>query len=280
MHSIITLTTDFGLSDAYVACVKGIILRINPDATIIDISHSIEPQNVLQGAFILHTAHKYFPQSTIHIAVVDPGVGSGRKAIIFKTPSAFFLAPDNGLLSYVVDELYPLPAAKPSAKLGILQEENVGDKVEVFAITNSLYWRQPVSATFHGRDIFAPVAAHLSRGIPPSQLGERIDRIHVFPLSWPYKDSRGNLTGQVVHIDGFGNLITNIREKDLIGMKIVVEINKQLIHGSSRFYQETEGLSVITGSFGYLEISFSGSNAAVFLKAKIGDKVKVKTNPG
>lgn len=274
MPSIITLITDFGLSDAYVACVKGIILRINPNAMIIDISHSIEPQNVLQGAFILHTAHKCFPQSTIHIAVVDPGVGSGRKAIILKTPSAFFLAPDNGLLSYVVDELYPLPVAKPSAKSGILQEENIDGKLEVFAITNSLYWSQPVSATFHGRDIFAPVAAHLSRGISPSQLGERIDHIHVFPLPKPHQDPQGNMVGQILHIDTFGNLITNLRESDLDWKEIVAEINNQSAPGIKQFYQEAEGLSVIKGSFGYLEISLPGGNAAAVLKAKIGDRVK------
>jgi S-adenosylmethionine hydrolase len=274
MPSIITLTTDFGLSDAYVACVKGIILGINPDATIIDISHSIEPQNVLQGAFILHTAHKYFPQSTIHIAIVDPGVGSGRKAIIVKTPSALFLAPDNGLLSYILDELYSFSAAKPSAKSGLLQRENVSGKLEIFAITNSLYWNQPVSATFNGRDIFAPVAAHLSRGIPPSQFGERIDHIHVFPLPKPHQDTRGNMVGQILYIDIFGNLITNLRESDLDRREIVAEINNQSVPGIKQFYQETEGLSVITGSSGYLEISLSGGSAAAVLKAKIGDRVK------
>jgi S-adenosyl-L-methionine hydrolase (adenosine-forming) len=275
MYATITLTTDFGLSDVYVACVKGIILRINPDAKIVDISHSVQPQNILQGAFLLHTAYKYFPDGTIHIVVIDPGVGSGRGAIILKTPSAYFLAPDNGLLSYIVDEYQPLPSAKSFTKDAMIQPVNSGTRLEVFAISHNKFWQTPVSPTFHARDIFAPVAAHLSMGVSLNQIGKPIDGIQVLPLPKPDRDTQGNLVGQILHIDTFGNLITNLCERDLDSKEIVAEINNQFVTGIKRFYEEAKGLSIITGSFGYLEISLPGGSAAAVLKAKLGDRVKL-----
>jgi S-adenosylmethionine hydrolase len=275
MSPVITLTTDFGLSDGYVASVKGVILNINPKAVIVDISHSVESQNIVQAAFILSTVYSYFPNGTIHIVIVDPGVGSQRKAIILKTQAAYFLAPDNGVLSYIIDELSPLPAS-PSIPVSLRAElRKVTEGFEAVAITNAAFWRQPVSATFHGRDIFAPVAAHLSMGISIIQFGEPIDSLHVLPVSQPYHDSAGNLTGQILHIDSFGNLITNIRNSDLSLPEIIVDIKKRRIHGIHRFYAETEGLSAIMGSSGYLEIALSDGSAAMFLKAKAGDEVKL-----
>ncbi len=275
MSSVITLTTDFGISDAYVASVKGVILSINPQATIVDISHFIQPQNVAQAAFILNTANRDFPDGTIHVVVVDPGVGSQRKAIILKTPSAYFLAPDNGVLSYVVNEICPERGASHDAITSLPKLRNIKGDFEIVAITNPAFWRQPVSATFHGRDVFAPVAANLSLGVSLKQFGEAIDCIHTFPIPQPYYSACGDLIGRVLHIDNFGNLVTNIRDVDLPQEEVNIEICSQLICGIKQFYAEKEGLAAIIGSCGYLEISVSNGNAASFLKVKIGDEVKL-----
>lgn len=278
MAPVITLTTDFGTSDAYVAAMKGVILTINPKATIVDVCHSIEPRNILQAAFILSTAHHYFPEGTIHLAIVDPGVGSQRKAIILKMPSAFFLAPDNGVLSYVIDELCPTPARPSATTSPDLEHRKLGADLEAVAITNPDFWRQPVSATFHGRDIFAPVAAHLSLGVPLHKFGESISCLYAFPVLRPYHDTEGNLLGRVLHIDNFGNLITNVRNSDLPGEEITVEISNQHIHGLSHFYSQGSGLAAIIGSSGYLEIALKNGNAAAFLNTKVGDEIKLKGN--
>ncbi|HIE17653.1 MAG TPA: S-adenosyl-l-methionine hydroxide adenosyltransferase [Dehalococcoidia bacterium] len=276
MTAVITLTTDFGSSDAYVACMKGVILSINPKAVIVDICHSIEPQNIRQAAFILSTAYQYFPRGTIHLAIVDPGVGSQRKAIILKTPSAFFLAPDNGVLSYIVNEL-DSPAAEPVPHaLSSPQPRELVPGTEAIAITNPDYWHHPVSATFHGRDIFAPVAAHLSLGTPLHKFGDKIGCIHMFPVPRPYHDATGDLVGCILHVDNFGNLITNIRSSDLPGKEVTVTISSQVIQGVSQFYAQREGLAAIIGSSGYVEISLKNGNAAALLKAKVGDEVRLK----
>ena len=273
MVPIITLTTDFGTSDAYVASMKGVILSLNPKAVIVDICHSIEPQNVLQAAFILSTAYPYFPEGTIHLAVVDPGVGSRRKAIILKTPTAFFVAPDNGILSYIVDEHAETPAA--AAKTATLKPRNLPTGLEAAAITNPEFWHHPVSSTFHGRDILAPVAAHLSLGVPLHKFGDRLNQVQAFTIPRPY-NARGSLTGCVLHIDNFGNLITNIRSSDLPAEKVTAAIGKHRINGISRFYAETEGLAAIIGSSGYLEISLKNGNAAAFLGVKVGHEVRLE----
>lgn len=269
MASIITLTTDFGTGDAYVASMKGAILSINPKAIIVDVCHSIKPQNILQAAFILSTACPYFPEGTIHLAVVDPGVGSQRKALILKTPKSLFVAPDNGILSHIIGEFDKIPAASPAPI-------KLGSKLEAFAITNSDFWHQPVSDTFHGRDIFAPVAAHLSLGVPLSEFGNRLSQLYAFPIHQPSRDNQGSLTGCVLHIDNFGNLITNIRSSDLPAGKTTITIGKQQIHGISQFFAETEGLAAIIGSSGYLEISLKNGNAADFMGIKIGNEIKLK----
>ncbi|MCX5999303.1 MAG: SAM-dependent chlorinase/fluorinase, partial [Chloroflexi bacterium] len=205
----ITLTTDFGLQDAYVAAMKGVILGINPDAAIVDICHTIRPQNIAQAAFVLSTACSYFPKDTIHVLVVDPEVGSPRRAVVLKTEDAFFVAPDNGLLSYVV-----LGSLLPEAGTveGVTPLPSRWQAVE---ITSPRFWRQPVSSTFHGRDIFAPVAAHLSLGVPLKQFGSAIRSLRVLPVPRPHPGEAGELVGHVLHIDGFGNVITDLREEDL-----------------------------------------------------------------
>ena len=280
MNRVITLTTDLGSSDAYVAAMKGVILTINPEANIIDITHSIEPQNILQGAFILNIAYRYFPKQTIHMAIVDPDVGSKRQAIILKTSWALFVAPDNGILSYIINELSPTGSSSSQYPYN-LEKLNFKKGLEAVAITDPRFWRHPVSSTFHGRDIFAPVAAGLSLDISPYEFGEKITSLHVFPISKPFSDPQGNLIGHILHVDHFGNLITDIKNSDLPskGEELVIEIAGYRIHGVSSYYAQEEGLMAILGSGGCLEISLRNENACNFLGMGVGDEIIVKANP-
>lgn len=270
MGSFITLTTDFGLSDGYVAAVKGVIYSINPEATVVDISHEIQPQNILQAAFVLSTAYNYFPKYTVHLVVVDPEVGTDRRAIILKTPKFHFVAPDNGVLSYVLRD-YSSEALPDSRRV------KVGPDLKAYAITRSEYWHQPVSNTFHGRDIFAPVAARLSLGMPGFSLGDAIETVTSLAPPRPYLQE-GVITGHILHIDRFGNLITDVKEGDLSdsGQLANIIINGYTIDSSIRTYAEGKGVVALFGSSGYLEISATNSSAADRLKAKIGDEVKIK----
>lgn len=277
MSAIITLTTDFGLTDAYVAAMKGIILGINPEAKLVDICHTIKPQNISQAAFVLSTAYKFFPQRTIHVVVVDPGVGTERRAIILRTSLADFVAPDNGVLSYVIQDFlqpYPLqttPIEQP-------QPVVLPPELEAVAITKPEFWRSPVSTTFHGRDIFAPVAARLSLGSPSTDFGETINSLTVLPLTHSYWVQDNILVGRILHIDNFGNLITDIRSEDLPPTKqtITIEVGGQFISGLSRTYEEGKGLLALIGSSGYLEISLKGGDAGTFLNAEVGGEVKIR----
>jgi len=273
MKPVITLTTDFGLSDAYVAVIKGVILSVNPEANIIDITHSIEPQNIAQAAFVLNVAYRYFPKHSFHIAIVDPGVGSERRGIILKAPSAIFIAPDNGILSYVINELSLND--RPSGYPQNLEEVKLKKGLEAVAITDPRFWRHPVSPTFHARDIFAPVAAGLSLGISPYEFGEKISSVHAFPSPKLSLDSQDNLVGQILYIDHFGNLITNIRSADLPQGNVIVQAAAQQIQGITRYYEQKEGLMAIIGSSGYLEISLRDGSAADFLGMIVGDEIKV-----
>lgn len=277
MGAIITLTTDFGLTDAYVAAMKGVILSINPEANIVDICHTIKPQNIAEAAFVLSTAYPFFPRGTIHVVVVDPGVGTERRAIILKTPTACFVAPDNGVLSYVVQEYLVKPRVAASQHLAEL-----GPGLEAVAITKPKYWRSPIGDTFHGRDIFAPVAARLSLGQPPLEFGEKITTLTVLPISNPHKGANGSLVGHILHIDSFGNLITNVNRHDLPEARetITVEVGGRRIKGLSRTYAEGQGLLTLTGSSDYLEISLKEGNASAYLNAKVGDEVIITTHKG
>ncbi len=269
MSEIITLVTDFGLDDPYVAVMKGVILGINPGAVIVDISHAIEPQNIAQAAFLLGTSHRYFPEGTIHVAVVDPGVGSRRRAIILKTPSAYFVAPDNGILSYVLAEA-SARASEPGTG-----ERELSPGLEAVAITNPRFWRHPVSSTFHGRDIFAPVAAHLSLGVPLHQFGEAVHSVFALALPQPHIAADGLVIGHIVHIDRFGNLITDIGGS-LIDEDMVIETCGHQIMGLSSCYSEADELLALMGSSGNLEIAARDDSAAQMLGAKIGDDVRVR----
>ncbi len=272
MRAIITLTTDFSWNDAYVAAMKGVILGINPEATLVDICHTIEPQNVAQAAFVLSTAYEFFPPKTIHLVVVDPGVGTKRRAIILRTPLADFVAPDNGVLSYI------MPPASYERLTERGQLVKLGAGAEAIAITNPRFWRSPVSATFHGRDIFAPVAARLSLGFPPSHFGESIDSVMALPQGRPHRTEEGLLIGRILHIDRFGNLITTIKKDDLPRGKqsVGIEIGHHVIKGLVQTYAEGEGLIALIGSSGYLEIALKNGSASAFLGARVGDEVKAR----
>ncbi len=275
MSPIITLTTDFGYDDAYVAAVKGAILNINPAASIVDVTHSVSPQDILQAAFILNGAYRYFPKQTVHVAIVDPGVGGERRGVILKTSSALFVAPDNGILSYIIDDLFSIEGSLATDQTQGLTEIVFKKGLEAAAITDPRFWRHPVSPTFHGRDIFAPVAAGLSLGISPFEFGEKINSLHLLPIAKPSADPDGSVIGQVLHVDHFGNLITNIRSSDLPGKNITIEVGGRRIQGKSDYYAQGEGIVAIVGSSGYLELSLRDGSACDFLDVGVGDEIVV-----
>ncbi len=271
MGAIITLTTDFGLADGYVAAVKGVLLDINPEAKLVDVSHMVRPQDIGHGSFILSTTCPYFPRGTIHLVVVDPGVGTEREAIILKKRDAYFVAPDNGVLSDVI--------ADCSSSLVITEDKRValGGGLEAFALTRPEYWRKPVDPTFHGRDIFAPVAAHLSLGRRPEEMGERLSSLAMLPLACPRREGH-TLIGHIRNIDYFGNLITSIRRDDLLssGRGVNITLHGHTIKGLSRTYAEGDDLLALIGSSGRLEVARRNGSAREYLGAAIGDEVHVR----
>ena len=270
---IITLTTDFGLQDAYVAAMKGAMLSINPNATIVDVCHSIEPQNIAQAAFLLGTVFASFPKDTIHVVIVDPEVGSRRRPIILKTPEALFVAPDNGVLSYVIQH-----HASPSRSFPEVELFGLPPGLLAVEIVNARFWRHPVSTTFHGRDIFAPVAAHLSLGVPLQEFGQVITSLNVLPIPQPQPGAGGQLTGHVLHIDSFGNVITDIRQEDLPPGRFRLQIAGQSIDSLSSSYAnaQVDQLLALIGSSGHLEVAVRNGSAAALLGIKIGDQVTIK----
>ena len=271
----IVLTTDFGLSDNYVGVMKGVILGINPRALLLDLTHQIQPQNILQASLLLSTAYRYFPAGSIHVVVVDPGVGTSRQALLLLTPHGRFLAPDNGILSQVIAEYAPNPEA---AGLKIA----VPGGLEAYSLTNSRYWLERVSHTFHGRDVFAPVAAHLSLGVPPGLLGERVENITWLPVPKPLRQERV-ISGEVIVVDHFGNLSTNITADALPALDVAqVEIKGRSIPGLSQTFHDRgnvsdQGLVALLGSNGYLEVAYPDGSAAAFLGVGVGEPVRVLT---
>lgn len=255
MSGIITFTTDFGLKDAYVGAMKGAALSINPLSRFVDISHGVTPGNIMEGAFILLQSYSFFPKGTIHVAVVDPGVGGRRKAVLVETDRYIFVGPDNGLLS--------LAAGR----------ENVR---RVVHLTERPFFRREVSSTFHGRDIFAPVAAHLSLGTNPGAFGLELDTLS--PLKMPKPAEKGGaIKGEVIYVDTFGNLVTNIMGKDISGRTadMKVTVNGSAAGGFAVSYsavKKGEALAVI-GSAGYLEIAVNMGSASAKFSSGVGDKV-------
>lgn len=258
MRHLITLTTDFGLGDAFVGVMKGVILGINPKVSIVDLSHQIPPQGVRQAAYLLLTAYPYFPPGTIHLVVVDPGVGSERRAIAMRAERAYFMAPDNGILSYVATK---------------------GTVEKLFSLTNPRYWLAPPSSTFHGRDIFASVAAHLSLGVALEDLGEEIQDMVRLPFPQPVLGPDDTIVGQILHIDRFGNLVTDIPQEMLKNRaQVTITLLGRTIHGLSSAYAAVREGELVTyiGSTELLEIAVRGGNAAQTLGAKVGDEVVIK----
>ncbi len=287
---IVTLTTDFGLDDPYVPAMKGVVLSINPEAVLVDICHTIQPQNLAHASFVLEGACPYFPAGTIHLAVIDPGVGGARRALIIKTPGALYVGPDNGVLSHVLPSALREGVAGPEGgRVGL------PPGFRAIELQNPAYQRHTVSKTFHGRDIFAPAAAHLSLGIPLEEFGPPVDEIMVLPLprtvTVPPEAAAGppgttaapfELAGQVVHVDRFGNLITNFRETDLAllgGGKYWVQIGGCAIDRIATTYVDAEIGEVVAlmGSSGYLEISVRDGSAQAVLGAGTGTEVRVRT---
>lgn len=260
-NRLLTLLSDFGLSDVYVGVMKGVIAQINPTLTIVDITHEIPPQNVAAGRFCLMNAYPYFPDGTVHVAVVDPGVGSHRRAIAVQLSKCFLVGPDNGLFSGVLSHAQAIIAA-----------------VE---LTNTDYWRttQP-STTFHGRDIFAPVGAHLAGGVPLEKLGRTIDPSTLVQLPIPEcTQTEAVIIGCIQYIDNFGNLITNIpgilvKEKTWTVAAAGISIPSDTSYSNSQV-----GVPIaLVSSGGWVEIAINSGNAHTKLQLNWGDAVQVMVN--
>jgi hypothetical protein len=252
---IIALVSDFGTRDYFVGAMKGVILTINRNANVIDITHDIEPQNIASAGFTLRACYGEFPPQTIFVAVVDPGVGSDRRAILVETEKYYFLAPDNGLLGFVFDET---------------------ENYCVYALTEETYFRRPVSRTFHGRDVFAACAAHLSKGVAPNSFGGEISDFVLPGENSPRKMNEIEIEAQIIHVDRFGNLITNLRRADL-PEKFILKIGASKIEKLRNFYAEaeTDELFMIFGSSEYLEVVAFRNSAAKTLDVKIGASVRI-----
>lgn len=251
----IALLTDFGTKDYFVGAMKGVIMSINENAKIIDITHEIEPQNIRAASFTLRGCYKNFPKKTIFAAVVDHGVGSERRAILVQTKDYFFIAPDNGLLSFVFNE---------------------SEDFRVFEITNENFFNHPVSNTFHGRDIFAPCAAHLSKGISSKDFGTEIKDFVKIEESKPKKIDENTIEAEIIHADRFGNLITNLTEEDL-PQKFSIEIKNQKITKLNKYFSAAgkDEIFMIFGSAGFLEIASNQNSTQLLLNAEINDKIKL-----
>lgn len=264
--SVITLLTDFGTDDEYVGLMKGVILSINPSVTIVDLTHQINRQDIIQAAFTIHSGYRYFPEGTVHLIVVDPGVGTERALLVLNLENHFFIAPDNGVLTLLFNE-------KKVSSLNL--------------ITNPEYFRHPISRTFHGRDVMAPVGAHIASGLAVNELGPEIDLQKVVCLDrlGAQPIEKGKIKGEVVAIDHFGNMITNIKSGQLTEYldtapleKVRIKIRSHIIRGLSVTYANggTDTPLALIGSRGYLEIAINKGNAAQCLGAEMGDMVWVE----
>jgi S-adenosyl-L-methionine hydrolase (adenosine-forming) len=252
---ILTLLSDFGYNDIYVGVMKGVISQINPNLTLIDLNHQIPPQNIAAARFSLMNAYPYFPDGTVHLAVVDPGVGSQRRAIALKLDQGYLVGPDNGIFS------------------GIIGENKVITAVE---LTNSQYWRtsQP-SSTFHGRDIFAPVAAHLASGVSVQNLGREINPETLVKLNInKCREITNGIAGCIQYIDHFGNLVSNIPGSCVKGKTWCVEIEGFQIPGCATYSDREVGeILALVGSHGWVEIAVNRGNAQIQLQIRYLDNL-------
>jgi len=258
MSSIITLTTDFGQRDHYVSVMKAVMLRIHPDVRFIDTSHEIPPQDVMAGAWVVRNSAMLFPPGTVHLVVVDPGVGTSRKPVGIKIRDQYFIGPDNGIFSLIAEDF----------------------EHEAFHLTNDAYWLKNRSATFHGRDVFAPAAAHLAKGVPIEELGEPLKQLVTYRWALPIADKDG-VQGWVVHIDRYGNLVTNIPAKMLkdAGEDRAVRIyvgNTILKEIVTTFGDVPDGEpAAYIGSSDNLEVAINKGNAQQMLGVEKGAQVSI-----
>jgi len=256
---IITLTTDFGLADHYVGTMKGVILGICPQAQIVDISHAVAAFAISEGAYLIAQAYRYFPPKTVHVVVVDPGVGSARRPILVEAGGQYFVAPDNGVLALIYAR----------------------EKHRVRVLTNRRYFLEPVSQTFHGRDIFAPAAAHLAAGVSPARLGKRIEDSIRPDFEAPRRTGDGVWTGRVLRVDGFGNIVTNFYASefpDLAEGAFSLRLGSRRVSVLARSYAEGAPgeLFVLVGSGGHLEVSVNRGSAARLTGCEAGAEVELK----
>jgi S-adenosylmethionine hydrolase len=258
--AIITLLTDFGTQDYFVGAMKGVILSINPDATIVDITHEIPPQDIETGAFNLLSCYRDFPKGTIHVAVVDPGVGSDRRAIVIECGDQFFVGPDNGLFSWICERETNWTATN---------------------VTSATFFRKPTSNTFHGRDIFAPVAAALSLGQRPREFGTSLSDVVRLKSLEPVATNENTIQGRIIHIDRFGNCVTNFTRPMLesrgpaTSWRITLKDNG--IDSFRDFFADSQPDEVfaILGSAGFIEICVRNGSAANLLNVQRGQSVQL-----
>jgi S-adenosyl-L-methionine hydrolase (adenosine-forming) len=255
---VITLTTDFGYQDPFVGIMKGVIAAINPEVQIIDVTHGVPAQNVMAGALILQHSARYFAAGTIHVVVVDPEVGSARKPILIEHEGSYLVGPDNGVLSLALE-------GKPPDC--------------VVELTNTAYHLQDTSKTFHGRDIFAPVGAHLALGVPPLEFGKPLSTWVTLFMPRVLR-GKNRLEGEVIYVDSFGNLFTNINERDLTGLprsRLLVSLAGSPLGGVVNHYASAGvgQFACLFNSWGLLEIAVNQDSARNRTAAKIGDKVSV-----
>jgi S-adenosylmethionine hydrolase len=256
---VITLTSDFGYADSYVAQIKGVIHSINPTSTIIDVTHEISKFNIQTGAFMLASAAPYFPKGTVHVAVVDPGVGTKRRALAIKTKQGYFVGPDNGLL--------------------ILAAERQGI-TGIYELTNPKYMLPEVSGTFHGRDVFAPAAAYIEKGVNPARFGPKVEE-PVRPEFVQVKHEKDSIIGRILHVDSFGNIITNLRKTDVPKETLNIKIqDTEFKLKLKKTYGETKpkDTMALIGSHGFLEIAINRGNAAEKFNAKMGTEITITPN--
>ena len=259
---LVTLLTDFGTADYFVGALKGALLSVNPRAQVVDITHEIPPQDIEAGAFTLLAAFEAFPAGTVHVAVVDPGVGSARRAIVVEGGGHLFVGPDNGVFGHVYERIEPF---------------------RVFHITNEKYFRTRVSETFHGRDVFAPVAGALSGGASARELGPEVLDFVRLPLARPVRDASGALVAAIIHVDRFGNCVTNVTQRDLggetnaRGARLIIAGRE--IGSFRRFFADDAGARgepfAVWGSAGLLEIAVFKDSAARVLGLGRGSEVEV-----
>jgi S-adenosylmethionine hydrolase len=259
LRAIVTLTTDFGSSDHFVGSMKGVILNIAPMASIVDITHEIKPFSIEEGAVTIAQAYRCFPKRTIHVVVVDPGVGSARRPVVVSAAGQYFVGPDNGIFSIIC----------------------AAEKWTARHLTDSRYFLKSVSQTFHGRDIFAPVAAHLARGIRPAKFGPKIDDLLYNNWFEPQRTSRRVWTGAVFKADRFGNLITNLKMSDFDlpnRRAFEVRVGLERVHLVVRSFSDAQPgeLFVIEGSSGYIEVCANQGSAAQILGCGTGTPVEIE----